>query len=395
MPKQSEKAKLSIEVENVLKFMIICGKKDSEEFKIIAKLYVGINSARYLKDIIPVPKSRGLRELLWTFDEFNFKQVTRMKKQTFLKLLGMIENNSVFQNKSAYFQGEIWHQLYVALNRFGCFGNGASNGALARTSGIGFGTVTLYTKRVMEALKCLEKKVIFWPDYAERARISKRFGNLFGIPGTVGVLDGTLINLSQRPAIDGEVYFTRKGRYSLNVQLICDDRKLIRYHIIGYPGSMFDQTIFSLSKLGSNAASYMSNGQYLIADAGYALSNHVCTPYKQPAASVPHNQQFNILLSKARVLIEHVNGILKGRWMSLRGINRQIRELSDFQFVNEWILCCLILHNLTTILDDDWDDAYNDEDTLLENYYMGPTNETENLRLRVQNYLLQWYYCNN
>jgi hypothetical protein len=34
-----------------------------------------------------------------------------------------------------------------------------------------------------------------------------------GFPGCVGFIDGTMIPLSQKPKINGEVYFDRKKRY--------------------------------------------------------------------------------------------------------------------------------------------------------------------------------------
>ena len=40
-------------------------------------------------------------------------------------------------------------------------------------------------------------------------------------------------------------YFYRKDRYSINLQLICDDERRIRYFVIGFPGSMYDGDVLS------------------------------------------------------------------------------------------------------------------------------------------------------
>jgi hypothetical protein len=53
-----------------------------------------------------------------------------------------------------------------------------------------------------------------------RREISSTILEKYGIPNAVGIIDGTHINFSQRPSIDGEVYWTRKGRYSLNAQIV-------------------------------------------------------------------------------------------------------------------------------------------------------------------------------
>jgi hypothetical protein len=61
---------------------------------------------------------------------------------------------------------------------------------------------------------------------------------------------------------------------------------------------------------------------------------------------------FNVGFSSARVIIEHVNGILKSRFASLKCLSTQIREKKDFQLVNKWILVCIILYNLLIDFDD-------------------------------------------
>ena len=102
-------------------------------------------------------------------------------------------------------------------------------------------------------------------------------------------------------------------------------------------------------KVACRPGKYFSVDEFLLADSGYALKSFVVTPYRQPFAEIAENKVFNEYFSSARVKIEHVNGILKGRWSSLRGIRTQIKEVKDFQIVNDHNLVCLNLHNLTNI----------------------------------------------
>jgi len=60
--------------------------------------------------------------------------------------------------------------------------------------------------------------------------------------------------------------------------------------------------------------------EYLLADAGYMLNDYICTPYRHPLDAVPRNQLFNVWYSSGRVTIEHVNGGIKSRFGSLKGI---------------------------------------------------------------------------
>jgi hypothetical protein len=88
-------------------------------------------------------------------------------------------------------------------------------------------------QRVFTAIRSLEAQYVYWPNPEECARISRCMGILHGLPGVVGIVDGTPVNLEQRPGIDGAAYFSRKSRYCINLQLVCDDTKRIRYYLTG------------------------------------------------------------------------------------------------------------------------------------------------------------------
>ena len=187
-----------------------------------------------------------------------------------------------------------------------------------KIGGCSIGTVVKFTCGILSAIYDIGHRLIEWPDEMEGREISYRFNINHGLKGAVAIVDGTQIILSQRPHIDGETYWTRKGRYSINLQIICDDKKKIRSYVVGWPGSVSDSTVFNDSDIYKNRQEYFSRGQmqYIIADAGYASESWLCTPYRQPAASFPQNKLFNELFSSARVTIEHLNGVLKGWWSS-------------------------------------------------------------------------------
>ena len=239
-------------------------------------------------------------------------------------------------------------------------------------------------------LLSLKNEFLKWPDADERNMISSRFADKHGIPGAVGILDGTPVNFSQRPAIDGEVYFNRKSNYAYNVQLICDDHRVIRQAIIGWPGSVFDNTCWTNSQMYRRKEQFFNPGQFVIADAGYSLSSICCTPYRNPDSQVPINRFFNERFSSARVTIEHVNGVLKARWMSLRSLRSQVKSIKDLSFLNQWILTCIILYNMSIMLDDRWEEVREDEEIYAPLDIDLDVNQHDNLRHRVQSNLLVW-----
>jgi hypothetical protein len=277
-----------------------------------------------------------------------------MNKESFSFILREINNHEIFQNNSLNPQREVWVQLVVALERFGCDGNGISVGRVARSIGIGNGTVTLYTRRVVNALLSLEGKFIKWPSSRRRREISSQILEEYGIPNVVGIIDGTHIHFSQRPAIDGEVYWTRKSRYSINAQIVCDNDKRIIYYQVGWPGSVIDQTAFEQTNLFKYPNMFLNVTEFLLGDSGYSSSEKMLTPYRNPLAQVPVNSAFNFHFSRCRVKIEHVMGLLKARWSSLRGIRTQIKVKEDLAYVNQMVKVIFILHNIMINLNDEW-----------------------------------------
>jgi hypothetical protein len=122
---------------------------------------------------------------------------------------------------------------------------------------------------------------------------------------------------------------------------------------------------------------------------------YLCTPYRQPAASIPHNKVFNELFSSGRIVIEHVNGIVKGRWCSLRGIRIQVKKIEDFKSINNWICVCLVLHNILVRFNDSWEEeAEAEEEQEALPLHASETVNANDLRIHVQHHLLNWYYNN-
>jgi hypothetical protein len=295
-----------------------------------------INSRRYLRQRMPQPKSRELRQLLNEWSDDDFRQITRVNKYTFEIILEKIWRHPVFSNNSRNSQTAVAVQLQVALERLGCNGNGASVGRVARKHGVFYLHVSLlmdqvsagsafnFTRRIIKALLSLEHDEIAWPRAAKRRALSEHMDQKYGLRGCVGMVDGTHNPFSQRPAIDGETFFNRKNSYSLNTQVVCTHAYEIIYYAVGWPGSCHDASIWATTALHRRPDTFLGANQYLLGDSAYPLSTKMLTPYKRPLADIPRNAEFNDRFSSARVTIEHVYGQLKSRWASLTGIRTQV-----------------------------------------------------------------------
>ena len=135
--------------------------------------------------------------MLQRWGEAEFRQETRKTQHSFKCLVKLIDNHPIFHNNSTNLQAPVWEQLFVMLKRLGCEGNGVSVGNVSRYGGVSIGTVIKYSERVITSIYDIGHQLIEWPDETERREISSRFNINHGLKGTVAIVDGTQIILSQ------------------------------------------------------------------------------------------------------------------------------------------------------------------------------------------------------
>lgn len=80
-------------------------------------------------------------------------------------------------------------------------------------------------------------------------------------------------------------------------------------------------------------------------DSNTQIQKWLVAPFKDPEARHPDKTYFNNRLSQLRVRNEHANGLLKGRFQSLRGLRLNISDEKTHKFATYWCVCCIHLHN--------------------------------------------------
>lgn len=267
----------------------------------------------------------------------------------FDQIYNLIKNNEVFQTSTK--QTEISIQLALTLYRLGV--TGTTIQTIAALFGIGDGsTITRITRRVFSALIDIENKYIYWPSQKERQHVIVPAISAY-LPNCVGFVDGTKIELDEAPGIDRESYFDKDSNYSLQLQLICDHQLRIRHYILGYPGSVHDSRMWNESYMCSHLDAFFSQDEWLCGDKGYGLSKTVITPFRDNTTevSVKDRHWFNKYFSSQRVAIEHVNGILKETFQSLKKLKLKINNAEGHCHAIDWIKVCLILYNILNLSD--------------------------------------------
>ena len=410
MPSRSKRHNILADLEHLIRLLAVdqsAGESDdsstSRSLEELVEIRAGILSARYLHSRVYDTDKHGMVDMLDSYDDKGFKSEVRMDKVSFYSIVNMVKDHPVFHNRSRNKQVPVWVQCFVAFRRLGTYGNANSLLRNAHHAGYSEGSIVNYVERVVCAILALQDRFVYWPNAEERSKIKQRMRSKFGILGAVGIIDGTPVIFSQRPSIDGETFFSRKGVYCINLQLICDDNGMIRHYLTGWPGSVFDNTLFEKMLPCRKPGEFFTPAEFLLADSGYSLKTFCMVPYRQPIAGLAHNLLFNELFSSARVKIEHVNGILKGRWAILKGIPTQVKTPNDFKRVNEQVVACIVLHNILHVLHDEWvpnEDEYeeNDNDNDHEMMNAAARMETDDaakqIRIIIQNSCLNWFYGN-
>ena len=129
----------------------------------------------------------------------------------------------------------------------------------------------------------------------------------------------------------------------------------------GFPGSCHDSYVFKRMQISQEPTKYFDENQYLLADSAYASGKYLIPCYQGNSLQDERKCKFNYYLAQSRVRIEHAIGILKGWWASLREMRTQLQNVKDMEQLINWVLCCVILHNMLAKINDQWNELFNDE----------------------------------
>jgi len=227
-----------------------------------------------------------------------------------------------------------------------------------------------FTTRVVMALNEISPDWIKWPDAAERNRIGTSMAAKY-FPNCVGFIDGSDANFYQAPRDDKQTYWSRKKKYCMQFQIVCDPSKLIRHLFTGYPGSVHDAKVYAASSISSQVQTHFSLDEYLLGDSAYPNSGSLIVPFRRRQGSLtPSRRKFNKELSSNRVAVEHTIGIFKGRFQCLQGLRLNVNKEEGHKMVCYWIQACAVLHNILQNKD-----PWNKTDD--EYYTEPPDNETQ------------------
>lgn len=221
-----------------------------------------------------------------------------------------LSKTTVVENSHVRRCRPFWQKVAIALYRYG--GTGETLARLKFVFNLAVGTILRYTRLVTAALREVSKKWVVWPDEKKRKQSSDFFESKYGLKGCIGIVDGTLIPISE-PSDDGQDYFDRKRQYSTNLMLVVNEHAQIIYFVSGCPGSWHDSRVWGLAEPATATTEparthwYGPGERYIIGDLAFTSKEIMLVAFEGDKLS-PVQLKFNECFAKARAIVEHCNG---------------------------------------------------------------------------------------
>ncbi|KAL0153038.1 hypothetical protein M9458_051637 [Cirrhinus mrigala] len=242
-------------------------------------------------------------------------------------------------------------QCLIALRFYAC---GTFYQVIGDNMGVRKTTVSNVVKAMSVALGSLINQFVYFPKDDQTAQTKHKFFQMGNMPSTIGAIDCTHVHI-QAPYEREWEYVNRKGRHSINIQLVGNADLIITNCVVKWPGSVHDARILRESALYRALQSHRPNG-IILGDSAYPLLPWLMTPF--PVANTPEESRFNSSHCKTRCAIERLNGVLKRRFACLNYLRVQPKVACNI------ILACIVLHNIATRrhvpLDDNFDEPEPD-----------------------------------
>lgn len=221
--------------------------------------------------------------------------------------------------------------------------------------GIAQSTMSRLVHGVLRAIADLKPRFIQFPEEREFRRIKDAFYAGYGFPGVIGAIDCTHVQIDNPGGPDPELYRNRKGVFSINVQMVADDRMMVRNVVASWMGSVHDSRIFSESSLKHAILENLPAGSrsVLLGDRGYPCLPYLMTPLPNPQTA--SERRYNTSQSQTRMVVERVFGVLKRRFPCLKHLRFSPEKACIA------IVACAVLHNLAMEKNDIEDDANLDQ----------------------------------
>ena len=297
-----------------------------------------------------------------TFTSQHWLENFRVSKHTFLylcdKLRVGIEKNDTIMRRA------VSTDVRVALTLW-FLATGDDYRTIGHLFGVSKSTVCLVVKDVCSTIvKILLPQYIKIPKGSALKNVIDGFKTKHGFPQCAGAVDGTHIPIISPKECPAD-YYNRKGWHSIILQGTVDHEGCFLDIYVGWPGRVHDARVFSNSSLYDRGQTGVLLPDWkeqiagkdiplvILGDPAYPLLSWVMKAFPNNGHLSAEQKKFNYRLSKARVVVEHAYGRLKGRWRCL--LKRLDVSVDD---VPQLVAACCVLHNICEVHRDGFNEQW-------------------------------------
>ncbi|KAF8193489.1 hypothetical protein K438DRAFT_1483701, partial [Mycena galopus ATCC 62051] len=187
----------------------------------------------------------------------------RIGRPTFDTVVKLLEKNTIFRSKGRKPQRPVYWQFSCFLIRYGQYGSPMADTMLK--TGVGYGTVVLYCRRVIRAFRELRATYAAWFTEAEQRESMSTIEEKTGFPDSIGSGDGSLVQ-TVKPSTVGTAYLSRKGFFAFGIFAIVNHGLWFGSWDLGCPGSVTDVRVFKNSHFWAHRNQYLTEGCYILVD---------------------------------------------------------------------------------------------------------------------------------
>ena len=308
--------------------------------------------------------SHWWEDIALTFTSEAWMQNFRMSQDTFSYVCEQLK--ATIQKEDTIMRKAICVKKRVAITLW-FLATGTDYRTIGHLFGVSKATVCLVVKEVCSAIVYLMlPQYIKLPKGTALKSVVDGFMSDHGFPQCGGAVDGTHIPIVSPNECPAD-YYNRKGFHSVLMQGVVDHKGLFTDIYVGWPGRVHDARVFANSSLfqkGQNKSLFPNLVEkisgievpiVLLGDPAYPLLTWLMKAFPDTGNLSQQQRRFNYRLSKARVVVEHSYGKLKGRWRCL--LKRLDVNVDD---VPELVAACCVLHNVCEVNGDQFDAEWMD-----------------------------------
>lgn len=286
---------------------------------------------------LPRPE-RVFRDRTNPFDLYSpeaFRLRYRLKKETTQQLIEEVRANLVSETqRNKAISPELQVLVFLRFLASSQFYNSVGD-----LHGISSSSVCRILKRVSDVVASLHGNYINMPPPEDIHRTKRAFYEVAGFPGVIGLIDCTHIKLVFNvPPGNAGNYFNRKQFYSINVQIVSDNKYRILDIVARWPGSVHDSRIWNNSRICADLEAGRFNG-YILGDSGYPCTPTLLTPLRN--VHNPAEVRYNRAHITTRSAVERSFAHWKRRFPILHyGLRMKLEN------VPHTIVAAAVIHNI-------------------------------------------------